>query len=173
MKQKGFTLIEFIVVATLMVILAVFGVPNYLSMVGKSASTGAASQLMIFLQSAKIEAIRERKNVVVCASTNKTSCGASWNNAIMFVDVNKNGSVDTGDTVKKIISFNDGGGLKINAGDANAFSYTSLGVLTAGTPAEQVAAEFCSTLNPAQSRTVVVDFSEITINKVAKTACAR
>lgn len=173
MKQKGFTLVEFMVVTTVMLILAVFGVPNYLNMVGKSVSTGAADQLMIFLQSAKIEAIRERKNIVVCASINKTSCGSRWDNAIMFVDTNKNNAIDSGESIKKIISFDGGGGLQIKTVDSGLFSYTSLGVLKTGTPEDQVAAEFCSTLNPEQSRRVVVGFSEITINKVKNSACTR
>lgn len=104
--QRGFTLVEMIVVIALITILVAIGVPSYRYVTTTSRVSGEVDALLGDLQFARAEAIKEGRTVSACPSSDGTSClnGTSWNTGwIVFSDVNGNGSVDsTQDTVLRV-----------------------------------------------------------------------
>jgi type IV fimbrial biogenesis protein FimT len=102
----GFTLIELMVALAVMAIVLGLAVPGFQSMVNGNRLTGAANELVASLQTARIEAIRRSRRVVVCTSANAnagvaaTCSNVNINGWITFVDVNPNGEFDANDKIK-------------------------------------------------------------------------
>lgn len=173
-NKSGFTLIEFLVSGILLLFLLVGVVPNYVKMVGKSRVTSIANELSVIIQSAKIEAIRSRNDVVVCASSSGTSCDGEWDNVIMFVDKNKNEEVDGAEVVKKIIQLKkeSSDSLVIQTQDTDFLVFDSLGLLKNqdGVSAFNLVL-VCSTQNPKFQKFLYAGISETKIKPSTSTSC--
>ena len=79
----GFTTIEVLIVATLIAILTILAVPNYLSYLANNRATTLAMQVNAALNLAKNEALHRRLSVELCAitSTGNVACNdtaSSW-----------------------------------------------------------------------------------------------
>jgi len=79
-RQSGLTLIELLVVISIVAILSAIAVPSFVSTTQKYRTTSEANSFFVDLQFARSEAIRRGENIVICASTNGTSCSGttSW-----------------------------------------------------------------------------------------------
>jgi len=96
--QRGFTLAELMVTLAVVGLLAGFVAPSMRSFVLNSRLTGSANELIRSLQYARSEAIKQQKNVVVCMSTDSSTCSSTYtavNSWITFVDINNNWQRDT------------------------------------------------------------------------------
>ena len=103
-SQRGFTLIEMMVVLALALVLLTIGVPSFNQIIKNNRLIAQANALSGLLASARSEAITQRAVVTVCGSSNGTACDAQWSVGwISFLDVNGNAAVDVsdGDTVLK------------------------------------------------------------------------
>ena len=92
-KQKGFTLLELIVVMAVVSILSVLAVPSFkTSMINNRLRTETMS-MSSFFNLARIEALRRNDYVSICASANGTSCGGTNYavGALIFVDSSNSG----------------------------------------------------------------------------------
>ena len=111
--QRGFTLIELMITVLVGIILIGLAVPSFEAVFNSSRITGQANEFVATLQLARMEAIRRNARVVVCPSTNGTSCQggnpSSWTGWVAFVDdggatnnyaggTSANGVADSGDT---------------------------------------------------------------------------
>jgi type IV fimbrial biogenesis protein FimT len=98
----GFTLIELLVAIAIAAVLLRIAMPGMSSVMLSVQLSSYANSFTSTVQSARSEAISRNGFVTVCRSTSGTSCASSgdfqqgW---ILFVDVNGNGSVETGDTI--------------------------------------------------------------------------
>lgn len=94
-RDGGYTLLELLVVIIIIGIVSAIAFPSFREMINANRLTGAANELVASLQIARAEAIRRNARVVICPSTNGTSCGgADWGRHISFVDVNRDGAAD-------------------------------------------------------------------------------
>lgn len=94
-RDGGYTLLELLVVIIIIGIVSAVAFPSFREMINANRLTGAANELVASLQIARAEAIRRNARVVICPSTNGTSCGgADWGRHISFVDVNRDGAAD-------------------------------------------------------------------------------
>ena len=94
-RQWGFTLIELVVTMAVVAILAALAAPSFTSLINSNRLTGAANDVVAALQVARMDAIRRGESVVLCPSTNGTTCGgANWSRMIVFSDRNGNRTVD-------------------------------------------------------------------------------
>src|SRR3546814_11649357 len=66
----GFTLIELLVAIAVMAIVLVAGVPGFQALVNGNRLAASSNEMIANLQTARMEAIRRNRRVVVCASAN-------------------------------------------------------------------------------------------------------
>ena len=104
-RTTGFTLIELLVGIAVLAIVLAAAVPGFQVLVNGNRLAAAANEMVGSLQSARMEAIRRNRRVVVCASadanagTAATCADAGANGWITFVDNDRNGAFGAGDTL--------------------------------------------------------------------------
>lgn len=88
-KIKGFTLVELVIVVSLVGILATFAVPSFNEMIANARLNSLASDLHSQLAVARSEAIKNNFPVTICASIDQQTCSGSndWSTGwIIFSD---------------------------------------------------------------------------------------
>jgi type IV fimbrial biogenesis protein FimT len=78
--QRGFTLIELMVVVSLLAVLLGVGVPSFRATIESNRITTVTNDLVAALQYARSEAVRTGVNHTVCASSNQSTCSGAWAN---------------------------------------------------------------------------------------------
>jgi type IV fimbrial biogenesis protein FimT len=95
--QHGFTMIELIVVTSIVGILLAIGAPSYRYVTTANRVASEVNGLVGDLQFARAESIKQGLTVSVCSSTDGATCSGSstWTNGwIVFTDVGTVGTVD-------------------------------------------------------------------------------
>jgi type IV fimbrial biogenesis protein FimT len=117
-RISGFTLIEVMVVITIVAVLMALAIPSYQYVTSANRISGEVNGLLGDMQYARSEAIKEGQTVTVCSSANPTapsptcSGATTWQTGwIVFSDVNGNGTVDAPQDiilrVERAFSFGD------------------------------------------------------------------
>jgi type IV fimbrial biogenesis protein FimT len=95
----GVTLVELLVVITLVSLLMMIGVPSYRYVTNSARVSGEINSLLADMQLARSEAVKEGAFVSICASSNGASCSKAnngWNSGwIVFSNVKGDGVFDT------------------------------------------------------------------------------
>ncbi len=81
-RNPGFTLVELMVVTSIVVLLLAIGVPSFRYVTSSNRATTEINGLLGDLQFARSEAIREGQQITVCATTDGATCiasGTTWN----------------------------------------------------------------------------------------------
>jgi type IV fimbrial biogenesis protein FimT len=81
-RSQGFTLVELIITVVMVAVLLAWAVPNFQALILNSRLNAQVNDLIADINLARSEAIKRRSNVVLCTSTNGTSClvGGNWAN---------------------------------------------------------------------------------------------
>lgn len=109
-KTSGFTLIELLVAIAVFGILVGLAVPQLHNFTRDNRMTAQFNNFVTALQLARSEAVRRNAHVILCASTNQTTCNTSnWESGwIIFVDAsndyftNSSGRPSGSDSVLKV-----------------------------------------------------------------------
>ena len=113
MDAAGFTLIELMVTIAIVAIVALFGIPAFSDFILNNRIRGQVSDFVVQLTHARSEAMRTATRVTVCPGTaGGCSSDSNWNwenGWVMFVDINANAAVDSGETVIGVGPALDGG----------------------------------------------------------------
>ncbi|MDZ4730042.1 MAG: GspH/FimT family pseudopilin [Xanthomonadales bacterium] len=102
-KSSGVTLIELLVVLAIAAILAQLALPDFRDILQNNRSAARINELQTSLTFARSEAIKRNTPVMLCKSTNGTSCQDSvdaWQTGwIVFADANGNDNADNGEVL--------------------------------------------------------------------------
>lgn len=98
-RQSGVTLLELMFTLALLAVVLGFGAPSMWDLFRNSRVAAETNDLVIGFHAGRSEAVKQRANVVLCASSNPTAeepgCGSSFFEGwIVFTDRNGNGSLD-------------------------------------------------------------------------------
>lgn len=89
-REFGFTLIELILSLTVVIVLTTLGVPSVLNLIRDARLSAQADLFSSALSTARIEAIKQRKDFTVCPSnTGASACSASaadWAKGLLIMD---------------------------------------------------------------------------------------
>ena len=109
-RVGGFTMIELMVVLSVVAILLVAAVPSFESAVNSNRLAATANEMIASLQTARMEAMRRNRRAVVCFSANAAAaspaCASSnINGWITFIDADRSGGYNGGDTLLRTATF--------------------------------------------------------------------
>lgn len=172
-QNAGFTLIELMIVITVLAVFVVVGVPNFQNLVSDNRLSTQTNLLVSSLQLARSEALKLRTPVSVCRSTDGATCAGTgaWESGwLVFVDGGALGDVDGADTVINTVgTLSAGNTLRGNAGVNNFISYQPTGLQNTGNGDFRL----CDGNNPdiAKGRTISISATGRVSSGVSVTAC--
>lgn len=109
MHAEGVTLIELLVALSVMAIVLTLGIPAFTDFFASSRMSAASNDVVSAMHLARSEAIKRRRSVVVCASTNASSpnpaCSGAANPGngwLVFVDDDADATVDAGELILSV-----------------------------------------------------------------------
>ena len=108
--RAGFTIIELMIVVTIMGVLMAIGLPAFDDLIKNSRRTTVVNELISNLMLARAEAAKRGQPVTVCGNTSSggVSCtgGATWDYGWMvFLDPDANGAIAaTGDLLRRFVN---------------------------------------------------------------------
>lgn len=101
-KNKGFTLLELVIIVAILAITAGFAGPAMTTMIADSRISSGANDFVAALQFAKTEAAARISTVSICMKndSNKCDAGQDWRTGwVVFVDDNADGTRDDNEEV--------------------------------------------------------------------------
>lgn len=125
--MNGFTLIEWLVVLSIIAILAAAGSPNLSATIERYRAGSVAGELARSLMTARTQALATGQRVAVIPLANNDWAGG-WR---IFVDLNNNGSPDAGERIIQHIDGHPSASIapsaRLSEGGQSFVSFTSLG----------------------------------------------
>ena len=104
-RHRGFTLIELVTTVAIVGILAGVGTPSMLGFVERQRASAAVGSLMTHMAQARMTAITQRHNAVLCPSANGRHCdpGHDWSGGwMLFTDEDGNRKPDAAGDVLRV-----------------------------------------------------------------------
>lgn len=135
-NQRGFTLVELAITVTIAAIMMAWAVGSWANFILDNRMVTQANEIMAELTLARSEAIKRRKNVVICSSNNMATCtDTAWQLGwIIFEDTDKSNQLDNGESVLRVHERLSGNNtLAAGAGIGTRFNFSRLGLATIGT----------------------------------------
>lgn len=109
-KEKGFTLVELIVVLGISALMLSMAVPSMGKFLSNSRQAGAINDFVGSVRMARSTAIEANTDVTICPSAGGLNCeNVDWHEGwIVFKDLDNNQVVDENDTIVRIYDRADG-----------------------------------------------------------------
>lgn len=173
-RRAGFTLLELVITVAVLAIALAIAVPSFQSIVSRNQLTAITNELVAALQLTRMEAVRRNQRVVLCPTTDGSTCsGANWVRVVVR-------EAETGGDVIREFRFT-GRGISIlgspSVAVGNQLSFNSTGFARAGTNAINTAGAIrvCTTALGAteNARDVNVAASRISVEQTGSAACTQ
>ena len=123
-KMAGVTLIELIVVVSIVAITLTIGVPSMQNMIANNRSSSQAVIFVASLNLARSEAVKRGSTVFITATSGNWANG--WN---VWVDDNGNAAMDADEVLQTSVGLT-GGNTMAETGGATELAYTATGRIT-------------------------------------------
>lgn len=171
-RQAGFTLIELMVTIAVLAVVLGIAVPSFQGITNRNRLTAITNEVVGAIQLTRMEAIRRNQRVVMCPTTNGTTCaGADWTRIVV-----REAAVG-GDAIREFRFL--GRGISVNASSnvttGNQLSFNSSGFARAGTNAANTmgAIRVCTTVLDASENARDVRFavSRISVTPTGSAGC--
>lgn len=133
-KFSGYTLVEVLVVAALVAVLAMVGVPALTDFVQNDRLVTQINTLTGHMAYARSEAVKRTQQVSVCVSSNGTSCtgGTNWEAGwLIYVDENDDDGFTAGEEILRVQQTLEGNNTLTPGGIGSAVTYDYRGYVTA------------------------------------------
>lgn len=109
MKAQGMTLIEVLVCIVIIGLLTSLALYSFSNILKRSQANNTMSTLVHLCRDARAAAITQRQRVIICGSSNLTSCDNNWSSSVLvFIDNNNNNTFDSTDKILRVAT------LKLN-----------------------------------------------------------
>lgn len=171
-RQAGFTLIELMVTIAVLAIVLGIAVPSFQGITNRNRLTAITNEVVGAVQLTRMEAIRRNQRVVMCPTTNGSTCnGGDWTRIVVRE------AVAGGDVIREFRFL--GRGISVNASSnittGNQLSFNSSGFARAGTNAANTtgAIRVCTTVLGAgeNARDLQVAVSRISVTPTGSAGC--
>lgn len=160
--ERGFTLVETLVTITLLGLLLMMAVPAFVNQLRAWQRDSVTTAFTAHVRMARSEAIKSSRRVVMCSSSNGSSCAQSddWSTGwLVFVDADADGAVDEGENILAIRAAATGLQRMATSGSVKSLSFMPNGLMASS--ATKV------TVIPTGSKELRQN--EITINRIGRT----
>lgn len=99
-RERGFTLIEMMVVLVIIAIIFSIGIPSFDDLIKRNSVESLQMKLASAVSSARAEAAARNSVISLCPSNDAVSCSGSWNDGwISFEDHDVDGALDSTEIV--------------------------------------------------------------------------
>ena len=129
--STGFTLIELLLVTILMAVMISLAAPNFRQFVDNNRVSSATDRLFHDLLLTRSEAVRRERNVVMCKSSDGTTCttDAGWDQGWIVFEDDGDGTIDADDVIA-VYEGPTGVSMIGDANVANTITYQATGRIT-------------------------------------------
>ena len=116
-KNSGFTLIELMITTAMLAIVMAIGIPSWSEFIKNDRLTTQINTLVGHLAYARSEAVLRHQPVIICASSNQTSCSSNdWADGwIAFVDTDNSSDFSAGEDMLRVQQTLSGGNTLISS----------------------------------------------------------
>lgn len=155
MKTQGYTLIESIIVLTLLAILSAYAIPQWRQFKLNQSLSTELNRLTAVINYARNQSISSSHHVILCPSVSMQGCdnGSLWHQGWMvFEDINFNRNFDVGDRLLLTEGAMDDDITAISADSRKIIRYDQLGAA----PGSNLTIRFCDDRGAENGKSVII-----------------
>lgn len=126
---RGFSLLELIIVLSIVAIIATYAAPSFDILLKKSRQRSALSELISVINLARNTAIQEQVPVTLCPLTTSQKCGSDWSRPLTaFRDPGLKKQTSNQGQILRVVQLNSYGHLTGKTGIRNYFRFRPSGL---------------------------------------------